>query len=586
MTTPHQSAEEVFKKAQKLWASGKLNEAHDLCVGYLRTDLSYGPLLHFFACILERHGNVSASIKNLELACKAQNAKNLYFLDLARLLRGQSMNIDAQNVLTVAMKRDPNDPEIKSHLASLLIENGFFDQGIKLFNHVITQNPSDWHIWELYASSVAGSARPQQADQLFEQALQAAHTATGNPPTHSVRPPSPNEIASILMQRADHLKTIGDTDGCEKTIRDSIGTSKYFARAWTALATLGKFTDKDFKVIHGLLKTKKARLSSKDLQHLHYALGESYMRRADGKKAMEHFFKANKYQRDNLNYDEGKALGYLRNLPDFFTPDVIRNTTLPEEPDNAQQFIFIVGVPRCGSSLLERILDSHNDVFGVGEIRTIPALQKRAYGHQFPSSPQHAHLLTDRNRLAAFANTYRDEVARKLPPELAADDKRPRYIVDKMLGNFISVGLLAMAFPNSKIIHSRRDPIDTTFSCFTHFFGDGHNYLCDLAEIGRFYRTYRNLMNYWEATLSSEQYRTVDYEKVVADQEGETRRLLEFLGLDWQDACLAFYNSKREVRTHSALEVRQPVYKSSVERWRPYEKELAPLLEALGITQD
>lgn len=310
------------------------------------------------------------------------------------------------------------------------------------------------------------------------------------------------------------------------------------------------------------------------------------MRRGDGKKAMDHFFKANKNQRDNLQYNEENTLGYLRKLPDFFAPDVIRNNALSEEPADAQQFVFIVGVPRCGSSLLERILDSHSDVFGVGEIRTIPALQKRVYGQQFPSLPQHTDLLTDKKRLAAFANAYRDEVARKLPPELAADGKRPRYIVDKMLGNFVSVGLLAMAFPNSKIIHSRRDPIDTTFSCFTHFFGDGHNYLCDLAEIGRFYRTYRNLMDYWEATLPSRQYQTVDYEKVVADQEGETKRMLELLGLEWQEACLAFHSTKREIRTHSALEVRQPIYNSSVERWRPYEKELAPLFEALDIKPD
>lgn len=586
MTATQQTAQKVLQNAQKLWNAGKAKEAHELCQQYLRNDASDGPILHFFAGILERQGNTAQALKHLELACKAQNAKNLYFLDFAQFLRSQNMNIEAQNVLAVAMKRDQNDPKIKTQLASVLIHNGFFDQGVKLFNHVIAENPGNWQTWEIYASSVAGSPQPKQADQLFEQALQAAQAASTNPPTHVVRRPTPQEIASILMKRADHLKAMGDSEGCEEAIRDAIKTTKYFARAWTALATLKKFTADDFKAIHNLLKTKKAKLSSKDLQHLHYALGEAYMHQGDGTKAMENYFKANKIQRDNLNYDEEKSLGYLRNMPEFFTPEIIRENMLSDELEDAQQFIFIVGVPRCGSSLLERILDSHSDVFGVGEIRTIPALQKRLYGQLFPSLPQHTAFLRDTPRLKAFANAYREEVARKLPPEIMAGNNKPRYVVDKMLGNFVSVGLLAMAFPNSKFIHSRRDPIDTAFSCFTHFFGDGHSYLCDLAEIGRFYVAYQGLMSHWEQVVPSQQYLTVDYEKVVADQESQTKRLLEFLGLEWQDACLEFHNTKREVRTHSALEVRQPIYNSSVERWRPFTKDLAPLFDALGVTPD
>jgi tetratricopeptide (TPR) repeat protein len=583
MNQTRQTSQDVLERAQKLWNAGKAKEAHTLCQQHLRKDGSYGPLLHFFAGVLDRQGNTASALKHLEFACKAQNPKNLYFLDLAKLLRAQNMSMEAQNVLTVAMKRDPNDVEIKTELASLLILNGFFDQGVKLFNHVIAQNPTDWESWAIYASSVASSPKPKQADQLYEQAMRAVREARVKKPDGTVRAPTPADVADILMKRSDHLKTMGDPEGCEKAIRDAIATSKYFARAWSELATLSKFTDADFKTVEKMLRVEKSKLSIRDIQHLHYALGEAYMRKGNGKIAMQHYLTANRYQRDNLNYNEKHTLGYLRGLPNYFTADVITNNTLIEEAPDAQQFIFIVGVPRCGSSLLERVLDSHSDVVGVGEIRTMPALQKRAYGQHFPSLPQHASLLADKNRLAAFAKAYREEVARKLPPEATEDGKKPRYVVDKMLGNFVSVGLIAMAFPNSKIIHSRRDPIDTAFSCFTHFFGDGHSYLCDLAEIGRFYLVYQDLMNYWEQTISDDQYLTVDYERVVADLKGEALRLLNFLGLEWQDACLEFHGTKREVRTHSALEVRKPIYNTSVERWRPYEQELAPLFDALGI---
>jgi len=580
-----QTPEDVLKKAQELWKRGKEQETYQLCATYLRTHSNDGQLLHFFAGVLEKQGNIFGALKHLEFACKAPNPQNRYFLDLAKLMIKQNMYLEAQNVLNVAMKRDPADPEIQAQLASTLILNGLFDHGVKLFNHVMVTSPSDWQRWNLYAHSVAKSSRPSQAVALFEQALEVAHAAIKNKQTLPVPAPKPSEVARIEINRADLLKTIGDKKGCEAAIRAALGHSKYFARAWAELATLKAFGDDDFAAVEKMIRSEKSKLSKTDLQHLHYALGLAYMTRGDGKTAMDHYFTANRYQREQIDYNEESTLGFLKKLPDFFTPESIARNTLRETGDE-QQFIFIVGMPRSGSSLLEQILDSHTDAFGVGEIRTLPNLLKRAYGDAFPSLPAHKKLLADPKRLAMFAKAYRDEVLRMLPPEAIRDGKPPRYIVDKMLGNFVSVGLIAMAFPNSKIIHSRRDPLDTGFSCFTHFFGDGHKYLCDLREIGHFYLAYRDLMTHWEKTLRPDQLITIDYEKIIADLDHEARRLINFLDLEWQDACLRFYDNKREVRTHSALEVRQPVYQSSVERWRPYQKELAPLIEALGIKPD
>ncbi|MBX2831727.1 MAG: sulfotransferase [Rhodospirillales bacterium] len=585
-TVKTQTPESVLEKARKLWQQGKEQQTYELCATYLRTDPNYGPLLHFFAGVLEKQGNIFGALKHLEFACKAPNPQNLYYLDLAKLMHKQNMYLECQNVLNVAMKRDPHDVEIQAQLASILILNGFYDQGVHLFTHVMTKIPADWQKWNLYAHSVAKSSRPKQADTLYDQALEVGYAAIKNKQSKPVPAPTPIELSRILMNKADHLKTMGDTKGCEAAIREAIRNSKFFARAWTELATLKVFGNNDFATVEKMIKTGKSKLSKSDQQHLHYALGLAYMNRGDGKIAMDHYFKANRYQRQQVEYNEESTLGFLKNIPEFYTPDVISQGSLKEEDDDQQQFIFIVGMPRSGSSLLEQILDSHTDAFGVGEIRTLPNLEKRAYGDGFPSQPQHRKLLADPKRLNMFAKAYRDEVSRALPPEAIINGKKPRYIVDKMLGNFVSTGLIAMAFPNSKIIHSRRDPLDTAFSCFTHFFADGHKYLCDLKDIGHFYLAYRDLMAYWEETLPKEQFITVDYEKVIDDLEGESRRLIDFLDLDWQDSCLEFYANKREVRTHSALEVRQPIYKSSVERWRPYQKELTPLFEALGITPE
>lgn len=578
-----QSPEQVLKTAQQLWKNGKETETYEICKTCLRANPEHGPLLHFFAFVLEKQGNIFGAMKHLEFACKAPDSKSLYYLDLAKMMIGQNMYLEAQNVLNIAMKLDPSDLEIQTQLGSVLILNGFFDQGAKLFSFAVAQSPNDWKIWSLFARTVANSNRPQQAEELYEQTIAVARAARSNNQAKNVSAPTKIEIAQILINKADHKKTIGDVIGCENTIREILDLTTMFCRAWSELATLNAFTDQDLKTVENLLKTKKGELSPSDLQHLHYALGQVYTRLGSNKKAIENYLKANRIQRDHIDYNEESMLGYLRNLPNYYTAEAIAASKLSEDTPE-QQFVFIVGLPRSGSSLLEQILDSHSDAFGVGEIHTMPNLHRRIYGQGFPAIPVHAQVLADPKRLTAFAKAYRTEVLRTLPPEALQDGKPPRFIVDKMLGNFVSVGLIAMAFPNSKIIHSRRDPVDTAFSCFTHFFADGHKYLCDLAEIGRFYLGYRDLMAHWEKAVPTDQLITVDYEKVIDDLDGEAHRLTDFLGLEWQEQCLEFYANKREVRTHSALEVRKPIYRTSVERWRPYEKELAPLFEALGIT--
>ena len=151
-----------------------------------------------------------------------------------------------------------------------------------------------------------------------------------------------------------------------------------------------------------------------------------------------------------------------------------------------------------------------------------------------------------------------------------------------MPANFLAVGLIHLMLPNAKIIHVNRNPVDTCLSCFTQLFKDGQEFTYDLAELGRYYVDYARLMEHWRKVLPDGAFLDVRYEDIVADQEAQSRRLIEYCGLEWDDACLDFYQSKRAVRTASMAQVRQPIYKSSVERWRPYEKFLGPLLDALG----
>jgi hypothetical protein len=241
--------------------------------------------------------------------------------------------------------------------------------------------------------------------------------------------------------------------------------------------------------------------------------------------------------------------------------------------------VFIVGMPRSGSSLLEQILSSHSRVFGAGEI---DALQK-AVARSLAVAPGTLRSFSEMvstvspDELRRLGRHYIDCVAALAP---GAD-----RIVDKMLTNFSHVGLIHLALPNARIIHARRDPIDSCLSCFGLLFADEQSHTYDLAELGRYYRAYAGLMRHWEEVLPDGVMLDVRYEDVVDDIEGQARRVIAHCGLEWEEQCLAFHQTKRPVRTASVTQVRRPIYRDSVGRWRPDKVLLEPLLEALAIAR-
>ncbi len=245
---------------------------------------------------------------------------------------------------------------------------------------------------------------------------------------------------------------------------------------------------------------------------------------------------------------------------------------------DSQRPIFILGMPRSGTTLVEQILASHPRVFGAGELNDLLLM-----GNRLPEVldaaepfPQCAHLLT-REASQDLATQYLDKLAR-----LSCGAER---VSDKMPGNFLRVGLIAALFPNARIIHCRRDPQDTCLSIYFQNFEGHHTYAYDLSNLGHYYREYERLMDHWRRVVPTP-ILDMPYEDVVADQEGMTRRLLEFCDLEWDERCLAFHESERSVHTSSFAQVRKPIYTSSVAKYKRYEKHLGPLRDALGIEAD
>lgn len=270
-------------------------------------------------------------------------------------------------------------------------------------------------------------------------------------------------------------------------------------------------------------------------------------------------------------YDEQADIRYVEHTCGFFSEEMFAKysefaATLPPVGDQRVP-IFIVGMPRSGTSLIEQVLASHPALYGAGELTTLSDLVDKVELLP-PGAPNWESSVS---ALRELGRVYLERVSRLAPGA--------RYITDKMPHNFKYMGLIPLMLPNAKIIHSMRDAMDNCFSCYTVRFKEGHEYSYDMQMLGRHYQRYRKLMAHWRSIFPADRMLEIRYEDNVADLEREARRLLDYLGLPWDPACLEFYQNKRPVSTASVSQVRQPIYSSSVARWKRYEKHLAPLID-------
>ena len=313
------------------------------------------------------------------------------------------------------------------------------------------------------------------------------------------------------------------------------------------------------------------RVDEDNRVNLHFALGTFYDRRRLTKEAFGHWRLGNRLRRAQLAYDESADYQLMESLRGAFSSMLLRS--MRGCGDTSTRPVFIVGMPRSGTSLVEQVLAAHPQVSAAGELDAF----ERAFG-EFPT------ILTDPRDVHGFARELAQGFQRvgalylgSLPPLLPGKVRT----TDKMPSNFRFVAAIHLTFPQAKIIHVRRDARDTCLSCFATNFSDGQYYAYDLAELGRYYRRYTSHMAHARALLPTDVFLEVEYEQLVADFERNARRIVAHCGLTWDPACLDFWRVERAVRTASVVQVRRRLFADSVGRWRVYERELRPLLEAL-----
>ncbi|WP_421846847.1 sulfotransferase [Novosphingobium sp.] len=383
----------------------------------------------------------------------------------------------------------------------------------------------------------------------------------------------------LLWQNLGHvLKTLGEQDGAVAAYRAAVTHQPSMGEAWWSLANLKTVKlggDDIARMEAALAELAGVEGREEDVFHLHFSLGKAYEDVGDAARAFVHYDKGNRLRRTLVRYDAEEFAAEVDAAASTFTAPFI--AAMGEGSCPAEDPIFIVGLPRSGSTLVEQILSSHSAIEGtmeLSEMMMIAArLQSRVDEGEFADFAAMVRSLGPAERLR-LGEEYieRTRVHRKTD--------RPRF-TDKMPNNWQHVGLIRLILPNAKIVDARRHPMSCCFSGWKQHFARGQTFTYDLGEIGRYYRDYMRLMAHYDAAAPGAVHRVI-YERMVADQEGETRRLLDYLGLPFEESCLEFHRNTRAVRTASSEQVRRPIYTDAVEHWKAFASWLGPLEAALG----
>ena len=370
--------------------------------------------------------------------------------------------------------------------------------------------------------------------------------------------------SKVWMNLGNTALEIGNTDEAARAYARAIDLCPDDGSYHRSLSVVHRYTSDDPHLImmEELLPQAETWEPLNRMQ-LDFALGKAYDELGRFDDAMTHFLRGNAIKRSTTPYNEATTLGVLDAMEQTITPDFLREHG--GNGDFSDRPIFIVGMPRSGTTLVEQIISSLPGVMGMGELMDFQNCVSGA--GQFPASGP--------------TKTWFDGLGRAYIRGFGKVSPQFIRIIDKMPSNFIYAGLIHLSLPNARIIHLHRDPIDTCLSCFSRLFSGDQPFSYDLAELGRYYRRYERLMVHWRTILPDDAFLDVSYENLVSDFEPEARRLVAFCGLDWNDTCLDFHKTNRSVKTASAAQVRQPLYTSSVGRHQHYAPYLGPLLSAL-----
>ncbi|TPI35215.1 tetratricopeptide repeat protein [Mesorhizobium sp. B3-2-1] len=496
---------------------------------------------------------------------------------------------EAQDICLEVLSRTPNHPLALYIMGTVYL--GYDDEAaLRYFGRAIAEEPTNpyYHLslGEAYGklSEFAAAIKHIQYALEVQPDLVEALCALGRVYTQFDKP----DLALPLYEKAlkvnrDHPKArlgmaaaltgLGRMDEAGVYLKETIERRVDVAAAYYELVQSRKFTEEPLELQSILRELGSPGLKSEAVQSFHYAAGKVLNDLKRYAEAFDHFNKAK--QAEGYKFDIDQYRRFIDLTIETFTPDLFAMRSNYGNPSEVP--VFVVGMPRSGTTLTEQICASHPEVHGAGELSKLRRVAN-AIGLQPSARDFNKPVMTITEGLSkTLAEEHLSYLRERAPVA--------QRIVDKMPHNFELIGLLSLLFPNARIIHCRRDAIDNCVSCFVLPFSSAHSYNTNLRALGLYYREYDRLMRHWDEVFPDRIFEN-RYEMLVDDQEAQSRRLIDYLGLPWDDACLRFFDREGAVTTPSRWQVRQPIYKSSVKRWKNFEGEIAPLIEALGDLAD
>jgi tetratricopeptide (TPR) repeat protein len=578
------SREEALANARRLLASD-VKRAEEQARKIIAEDDGSAEAYRLLGLSLRRQG------RNEEARLAEENAVSLAMLqptlfEAMMALTRQEMD-KAEPLLREHLRSQPDDAAALRMLAEIAARMGHFDAAERLIQQALNVAPEFGAVKNLL--SAVRRVRDREADRKRETARSSValdQAMTGEEVYRDALKlyervvTDVPDVATNWISYGYVLRIVGRQDEALAKFRRAIELDPTIGEAWWAIADLksARFTREDLDALQSLVK--RTELPAADLAQLNFALGRALEQFGDPSAAFPGYVEGNRLRAETSTHDADAVTRHVDKSLALYTAEFFRSRTGMGEPSGDP--IFVLGMPRAGSTLIEQILASHPDIEGVSELPEIPGLANWLGNSQY----------------AGFLDSpYLDKVAR-----LGAEDLQrlgrgyiwnsglrrrtmTPYFVDKMPNNWLHAGFILSILPNAKIIDARRHPLDCSVSNFRQFFAKGQDFSYDLTDMGRFYADYVRMMAHFDTILPGRIYRVI-HENLIADSEAEIRRIFDHMGIPFDEACLRFYENKRAVGTASSEQVRRPINTEGVDQWRAFEPWLGELKQALGPIVD
>ena len=502
---------------------GKLSEAEKMCRDFLKKDP-----------------------KNTEaMSILSEIASRLGYLE------------DAEFLLENAVNFEPNNPELRKKYLIILRKKQKFSKAMIQAEYLCKTFPKNLSYKAQMAIEIMQNGDYEKAIEIFDSILKKA-------------PNDPNTLTS----KGHALKTFGNNIDAIKSYKLAHKAKPDHGEAYFSLANLKTYSFKTSEIALMKNQLENVNLLSKDRVYFHFALAYALEKEGEYEEAFFHLEKGNEIKKINNRYSIKGMKDEIHSQIQICDSNFF--SSHGEGGLNKNDPIFILGLPRSGSTLIEQILASHSQIDGTLELPNILSMAHGLRGHD---------RLSNEGKYPSVLKSLTKDQRKEMGLEYITDtfihrDKAPRF-TDKMPNNFRHIGLIHLILPNAKIIDARRYPLDCCFSIYKQLFAQGQEFSYGLEEIGSYYRNYIDLMDHWNRVLPGKILK-VNNEDIINDLEGQVKRIIDYLELPFEKECISFYNTKRSVRTASSEQVRKPINKDGVERWKPYSKKLKPLVDCLG----